>query len=388
MNDTAAPSPPRRHGQPGPPGAEGKRKRRRGGWLAAGVVVVVTAAAVAAWREGVFPAAAPRHGQAGQPAPATRPVLRLDITATTPLPATLGYAGSYTVTGQGGGTLTKLPRTGQVIRQGQALYRTGNGSPIVLLHGRVPDWRAMSEGVTGTDVSQLNHDLVRLGYADRAYVAAAGWNYYSAETAYGVQRLEGRLGVGYPSGSLSLGQVVFEPTAVRVVRLTGRLGGPASGPVLQATSDEHMVMISLDVSEQSQVRVGNHVTVTLPDGSTTPGTVSSVGKVATTSSGSNGSGSTTTVTVQVTLTHPGAAGTLDQAPVTVNVTTATARHVLAVPVTALLARSPGRYDVEVVGPGNARHYIAVTPGIFDDNSGLVQVTGRLRPGQRVVVASS
>jgi multidrug efflux pump subunit AcrA (membrane-fusion protein) len=62
--------------------------------------------------------------------------------------------------------------------------------------------------------------------------------------------------------------------------------------------------------------------------------------------------------------------------------------VLAVPVTALLARSPGGYEVEVIGAGGARRYVPVTPGLFDDNSGLVQVTGNLTPGQRVVVASS
>jgi multidrug efflux pump subunit AcrA (membrane-fusion protein) len=92
--------------------------------------------------------------------------------------------------------------------------------------------------------------------------------------------------------------------------------------------------------------------------------------------------------VQVRLTDPAAAGSLDQAPVTVNITTATARDALAVPVTALLARSPSGYVVEIAGPGNTRRYVPVTPGIFDDNSGLVQVTGALRPGERVVVASS
>ena len=66
---------------------------------------------------------------------------------------------------------------------------------------------------------------------------------------------------------------------------------------------------------------------------------------------------------------------------TVNITTATARDALAVPVTALLARSPGGYVVEVAGPGNTRRYVPVRPGIFDDTSGLVQVTGALTPGR-------
>ena len=69
------------------------------------------------------------------------------------------------------------------------------------------------------------------------------------------------------------------------------------------------------------------MTVTLPDGTTTPGVVSSVGTVATTTSGQQGQGPVTTIPVQVTLTDPGAAGTLDQAPVTVNITTASAKNV-------------------------------------------------------------
>jgi hypothetical protein len=57
-------------------------------------------------------------------------------------------------------------------------------------------------------------------------------------------------------------------------------------------------------------------------------------------------------------------------------------------VTALLAQSSGGYDVEVVGPGNTRSYVPVTPGLFDDNSGMVQVNGALAPRDRVVVAAS
>jgi hypothetical protein len=364
--------------------------RGRGRWVALGVVIVVAAGAAAAWRAGVFSPAAPSGaGQRGAAAPATALVTRQDLSATTPVTATLGYAGSYMVTGRGVGTLTWLPSPGRVIRQGQALYKTGNGSPVALLYGSVPDWRALGEGVTGQDVSQLNHDLVTLGYADRADIVALRWDYYSWETAYGVQQVEEHLGVSYPSGALTLGQVVFEPEALRVTQVTGSLGGPASGPVLAATSNRHVVTIPLDVSGPSEVKAGDAVTVTLPDGTTTPGVVSSVGAVATTTSSQQGQGPTTTIPVQVKLTDPRAEGTLDQAPVTVNITTASSGGpVLAVPVTALMAQASGGYQVEVVGPGNTRRWVPATPGIFDDANGLVQVTGNLTPGERVVVASS
>ncbi len=88
----------------------------------------------------------------------------------------------------------------------------------------------------------------------------------------------------------------------------------------------------------------------------------------------------------VTLRHPSAAGTLDQAPVTVYISTASSPGpVLAVPVSALLAQSSGGYAVEVIGAGNTRRLVPVTVGIFNDNSGLVQVTGPLTPGEQVVV---
>jgi multidrug efflux pump subunit AcrA (membrane-fusion protein) len=257
---------------------------------------------------------------------------------------------------------------------------------VVLLYGSVPGWRSLDEGVTGQDVSQLNHDLVALSDADRTDISALGWDYFSWATAAGVAKLQSALGVSSPPGWLPLGSVVFEPRALRVSQVTGSLGGPADGPVLAATSDEHVVTVPLDVSEQGEVKAGDQVTVTLPDGTTTPGAVYSVGTVATTS-GSGGS-PVTTIPVHVTLTDPRAAGTLDQAPVTVNITTGTARGALAVPVTALVSQSAGRYAVEVAGRGNTRRWVAVTPGIFDDASGLVQVTGALTPGQRVVVASS
>jgi hypothetical protein len=369
-------------------GARGSR--RRGRWVALGIVVVVAAGAVSAWRAGAFsPAASSGAGQQGAPAPATAAVTRQDIAAVTPVTATLGYAGSYPVTGRGGGTLTWLPSPGQVITQGQALYRIDNGSPVVLLYGSVPDWRAMSEGTTGSDVAQLNHDLVALGDADNVDISALGWDYFSWETRAGVQKLEEHLGVSSPPGSLSLGQAVFEPEAIRVSQVTGSLGGPAGGPVLTATSDRHVVTISLDVSQQSEVKAGDTVSITLPDGTTTPGVVSSAGKVATTSTSPGGSGSTTTIPVEVKLTHPAAAGSLDQAPVTVNITTATAHNVLVVPVTALLAQASGGYVVEVAGPGNTRRWVPVQVGpVFDDADGMVQVTGALTPGQRVVVAPS
>ena len=86
------------------------------------------------------------------------------------------------------------------------------------------------------------------------------------------------------------------------------------------------------------------------------------------------------------LTDPKAADGLDQAPVTVEITTGSVSNALVVPVTALLAQPGGRYEVEQVTAGGHHHLVPVTPGIFDDASGLVQVTGTsLAVGDHVVV---
>ncbi|MGD0559249.1 MAG: efflux RND transporter periplasmic adaptor subunit [Streptosporangiaceae bacterium] len=358
---------------------------RHGGvrWIAVGtVVVLVVGGVVSAWYAGAFSSPSSSGNGQGAAAPATQPVTRQNLLSQTSVDATLGYSQVYTVRGQGAGTLTWLPSVGQVIRQGQALYKTDNGTPITLLYGSVPAWRTLDEGVTGQDVDQLNHDLVELGDASSSDISSLGWDYYSWETKAGVESLQSALGISSPSGSLSLGSVVFEPTSVRVSNLQGSLGSPASGPVLAGTSDQHVVTIALSASDESEVAVGDMVTVTLPDGSSTPGTISSVGTVA------SGSGSSATIPVTVTLTHPSAAGTLDQAPVTVDITTGSVSDALTVPVNALLAQSSGGYAVEVVGAGNNRRLVPVTVGMFDDNSGWVQVTGDLTPREQVVVPAT
>lgn len=357
--------------------------RRRRAEVVVLVLVVLAAGAGSAWAAGAFgPPGSSGTGQ-GAPPPATQPVVLEDLSSQVPVTATLEYADSYTVRGHGGGTLTSLPSAGQVIGQGQALYQVDNGSPVALLYGPVPAWRTLDEGLAGADVTQLNHDLVALGYANGPDIGALGWDYFSWETAYGVQQLEEHLGVSSPPGSLPLGSVVFEPGAIRVTNLLGSLGGPAAGPVLSATSDRHVVTIALSTAQESEVAAGDAVTVTLPDGASTPGRVSAVGTVA------SGTASNATVQVTVTLAHPQAAGNLDRAPVTVYITTASSHGpVLAVPVAALQAQSSGGYAVEVVGAGNTRRQVPVTPGIFDDNSGMVQVTGALTPGELMVVPAT
>ena len=78
-------------------------------------------------------------------------------------------------------------------------------------------------------------------------------------------------------------------------------------------------------------------------------------------------------------------GTLDQAPVTVQVVTSAAQDVLTVPVDALLALAEGGFAVERVGTGpqGANELVTVETGAFAD--GWVEVIGDVAEGDEVVV---
>jgi multidrug efflux pump subunit AcrA (membrane-fusion protein) len=74
--------------------------------------------------------------------------------------------------------------------------------------------------------------------------------------------------------------------------------------------------------------------------------------------------------------------------VRVQITTAGVNNALIVPVTALVGTGGGGFAVERVTAAGVRETVPVKLGLFDDAAGMVQVTGRLTTGDRVVVPSS
>lgn len=341
----------------------------------------------------------------------TAKVSKGELVATIAQTGTLSYRAQpdgspYSVINRASGTFSQLPAVGQVVRQGHVLYRV-SGSPVVLLYGSTPAYRTLANGSTGADVAELNADLVTIDYATRAQLSPSSDSFGSA-TAAALDKLQAAVGLPQ-TGTLPLGQAVFEPGALRVTSVQAQLGGnaPVGQTVLVGTSTSRQVQLSLNATQQTDVSVGDKLMITLPNNHTTPGVVSSVGAVATCPSGGSSSssssaasgsdacssgGSTTatpTITVDVTPTDPAATGTWDQAPVKVAITTARVRQALSVPVASLLAQSGGGYSVEVVGAGGSRRLVPVSLGLFDDADGLVQVTSSgLAAGQKVVVPST
>jgi peptidoglycan hydrolase-like protein with peptidoglycan-binding domain len=333
-------------------------------------------------------------------------VSRRELSSQTQFGATLGYAGSASILVPPGtpasavaqtSMFTELPAVGRVIARGQSLYQV-SGQPVLLLYGSELASRAFVAGMSaGRDVAALNANLDALGYG-----SDLTGDTFGPATEAAVRALQAARGMSV-TGALALGSVVFEPGPVRVTSVTPALGASVQpGPVLGVTSTTPQVTIALPASQQASVRVGDRVTITLPDSETTPGVVSSVGTVAKAPAGKGGEGGGggggggpeggeeggATIEVDVALRDPRASAHLDEAPVTVSITTASVPSALTVPVDALLALAGGGYALEVV-EGRVHRLEAVTLGMFDDSEGLVQVSGSgVAPGQRVVVPTT
>jgi multidrug efflux pump subunit AcrA (membrane-fusion protein) len=293
----------------------------------------------------------------------------------------------YSVINRARGIYTKLPAGGDRVDCGGVLYRVDD-RPVLLLCGSTPAYRSLSKGDSGSDVAELNANLVHLGYATRAQLDPSS-NSFSSETASALEKLQSKLGEDR-TGSLALGQAVFLPESLRIAEVTGELGGSA-GPatqVLHATSATPEVQLALDPSQQGEVKKGDPALITLPGNKAVTGRLDRLGRVAQVPAGQNSDAGNATIPAYISLDHPEQARGLDQAPVQVNITTKGVNNALNVPVTAIVGKSGGGFAVEVVGAGGRHELVAVKLGLFDTAGGRVQVEGDLRVGDRVVVPSS
>jgi hypothetical protein len=343
--------------------------RRRGPRAIAAAVVLCVAAATAG---AIVLATGDSHPKRNEPRNlGTAAVERRTLVQREAADGTLGYSDSRSVYNRlRGGTITWVPDEGAIVRRGHRLYAV-DGQPVILLYGHQPAYRPLGPGVSdGADVAQLQRNLATLGY-----FGGSVDGHFGASTRSAVQDWQRALGLR-ATGTVELGRAVFLPGARRIGQISAVPGAAATpAEAMKTTSTRHVINVSLSIDDQAVAKKGARVQVTLPDESVASGRVTSVGDVA------EGHGSQATVPVTVRLSsHRGVAG-LDQAPVSVSFAKAIARRVLAVPVTALLARTGGTYAVQTVAHGRVRA-VPVSPGLFAD--GYVEVAGRgLRPRMRV-----
>lgn len=330
------------------------------------------------------------HGPAGGPrVPATAAVERTTLTETQKVDGTLGYGDTTTLSapsngsggggshgggGSSGGTVTWLPSPGTKISRGEPAYRVDN-RPVPLLYGRMPLYRTLKDGVSGADVLQFERNLAALGYGGFTVDKE-----YTSSTATAVKQWQEDMGMD-ETGQITPGSVVVARDELRVAERRAQTGGPASGQLLTYTGTTRVVTIDLDVKYQKLAKVDAGVTIDLPDGGSTKGTISSVGKVATQARAD----AATTVKVTVEVGRQRALGSYDKAPVDVYLTASKHASVLAVPVGALVALPGGGYGVQVVsGASTPVRTVKVDTGVFAQ--GQVEVSGSgITPGMKVVV---
>ncbi len=299
-----------------------------------------------------------------------------------------GAAGGET---QGSGTVTWLARPGTLIGRGGILYKLDD-TPVILMYGSTPAYRRMAVGISdGPDVRQLEANLVALGYGAGVTVD----DQFSSATAEAVKRWQASLGLT-ETGAVELGRVVFLSGARRAGSRIATVGSAvgSGSEILNMTSTRRVVTVELDVAKQSLVRKGDRVIVTLPDGTTVGGRITSIGRVAHAKAGDDGSGSglggesesgggELVIDMTVVLRSEHGISRLDEAPVTVEIAQETKRDALAVPVSALLAQAGGGYAVEVLDHGR-RKLVVVRTGLFA--GGYVAISGRgIGEGVKVVI---
>jgi peptidoglycan hydrolase-like protein with peptidoglycan-binding domain len=217
----------------------------------------------------------------------------------------------------------------------------------------------------GPDVRQLQAGLIAGHFAGGLFTTPTG--HFDLATADAVERWQAARGLTV-TGSIPLGQVVFLPTAVLVGAMNVAAGEAAAAGQrpYQVTTGQRTVTVPVNPTLPPAF-AGERVSIILPSQATVPGTISAAGSA------------------QLTVTPRGRTGNGVGVPVQVALAVQSARNVLAVPVSALLALSGGGYGLEVVGPSGVHRLVGVTAGLFA--SGQVQVSGAgIAAGIRVVVA--
>ncbi|MEV7913465.1 efflux RND transporter periplasmic adaptor subunit [Streptomyces griseus] len=308
--------------------------------------------------------------------PATAPVERGDLRDSAQADGTLGYDKERKVNAGAAGTMTWTPRTGSTVERDERLYEI-DGLPVRLMYGSGPMYRTLKAGDKGRDVEQLERNLAELGYT-----GFTPDDEYTELTAAAVKRWQKSHGAKQ-TGKVGPADITFAPGKVRIKSIGAGAGEQAQpgAPVLETTGSERIVTFQLDVAESQLAKAGTKVTVELPDGTTAPGKVSSVGRTA--KQGDDPQDDSPKVTLTVSFDEPDEVDGFDQSPVTVNLTGETRKDVLTVPVNALLALPGGGFGLQVVRGGTVRE-VKVELGMFAE--GRVEVSGGgLREGVKVGV---
>jgi hypothetical protein len=262
--------------------------------------------------------------------------------------------------------------------------------------GRGPSQEAVLLALLKAETLELKKSLAAAG-TGTGHGATSGSGNSGATTGGG--SFTGGGGGGGGGGGASTGGAAATSGGSTGTGGAGSSSGATASAILQTSATNVIVSVELDATKQSEAKVGEHVSVEMPTGRVVEGKITVVSPIAQSSSADTGSGSsgsggsgsggsgsggsaasaTIPVTIALLAKHLPTTG-LDQAAVSVNFQQQFEKHVLSVPVTALLATNGGGYAVQQAAAPHK--LIPVTPGLFA--AGDVQITGSgIYPGLQV-----
>jgi hypothetical protein len=384
-------------------GSAGNRPWRRGAKIAiAGFALTVVVAAGVHLR--------PNGREEGQGSrPGTNPlgtatVARTDLSSSVTFNGKLVYPKTGVISPTGSGTVTSLPRPGARLARTKPLL-TVNGVPVGVFFGVAPLFRtlrgrdstdaqlavraaeadlltaraglaaarrasgtsegsraAIAQATVAVDrakrqVTQARHRLAGasspLKGSDVAMVAEnlADLGFYSGQRGTWTGALEAAVrrwqrAIGAPAnGVVDPARTVVVRGPARVAAVTGRLGDQASEAAIIVSDEQVQVVLKIGSTLPAVLKTGRKVHVNLPNGKVAIGRVGAASPADPDDSGAER-------TVRVNLddqpgpSHTEGAVLRAGAAVSVTVTTAARKDVLAVPVQALLALASGGYALQ------------------------------------------
>jgi len=284
---------------------------------------------------------------------------------------------------------------GSFVAPGNAIIEVA-GRPFFVFAGKVPAYRDMARGESGSDIAQLQAGLESLGFS----IGGDTSGVYGPGTSAAVAAFYNGLGYKAPAVSLGpktgrgpevpLSEIMFVPRfPARIVKLGGKVGSIVSGSLVTLSLGSPAIRGQLNPAFGALVRPGMHVTITAQGSpATAHGIIGSVIKKAQTAKSISG-GLYYPMRIKLRKPLPPSMGPGQNVILSIRAAQSNG-PMLAVPEAALFGGQDGKdYVSKVTGPNSATkvHVTVVTEG-----DGLVGIrpvpVGALKPGDQVVTGEN
>lgn len=316
------------------------------------------------------------------PAASTAQVTSGDLTAETTARGKLQFAAQVDVVATTGGVLTEIPAPGTLLEAGAVAYRVDE-KPVFVLAGSMPAWRSFAVGMEpGVDIEQLEKNLQAFGHL--GVEPSQEFNWYTKGALHSWTKSLGMK----PQESLAQEQLFFSNQPLSVSKAEKQLGDrvAAGDTLFSATGASKEILANLGPAEAELAPVGTSVTIDLPNGTATTGTVVSIGAAEEKKLEGSDAPAELLLPVRISLDDQAAVAPLSLVSVRLSFSKVLREGVLTVPVAALVPIDQESFALELPRSSaeSERKFLPVEVGAFA--SGSVEVSGKgVREGLEVTV---